>query len=236
VGVGVNWRKIAGKIRSSFRYLWESNSFGQEFREIHAAWLVQREGNQSGAGEAGVGEGEGTEGMVVAEVTAEIETPIAFVSRDLPAVETGTDIRPSTSQGGVWPSYGSFVDITATAVSSPTLSISTVSDLTPTELGEETEYIGEQTTTRHDTFYFKDGNVEIVCGDTVFRVHSTIITLSSPKLREMLSPTTLLNAPTPEGCPRISFADSAEDFAVLLKMICTPGYAPPPPLDVGFLN
>ena len=207
---------------------WESNPFGQEFREIYAAWLVQRERNQGDVEETEVGEVEVTEDMVAAEVTAEIETPIAFASRDLPTVETGTNIRPSTLQGDVWPSSGSFVNILATASSSPTLSISTVSDLTPTELGEETERTREQTTTPHDMFYFGDGNVEIVCGDTVFRVHSIIITLSSPKLREVLSPIALFNAPTPEGCPRFVFADSAEDFAVLLKMICTPGYTPLP--------
>jgi len=179
-----------------------------------------------------VGEGEGTEDVIAVGITAEIETPIAFVPRDLPAVETGTEIRPSILRGDVWSSSGSFVNIPATATSSPTLSISTVSDLTPTELDEGTEYTGEQTTTRHDMFYFEDGNVEIVCGDTVFRVHSTIITLSSPKLRDMLSPTALLNAPTPGGCPRIIFTDSAEDFAVLLKMICTRGT----PLDVDFLG
>jgi hypothetical protein len=77
---------------------------------------------------------------------------------------------------------------------------------------------------RHGTFYLEDGNVEIVCGHTVFRVYSPVVSFSSSKLRDMLSPATLLNAPMPEGCPRIAFADSAEDFEVLLKMIHTPGY------------
>ena len=195
----------------------ESNLFGQEFREIHAAWLDQRGENQSNAEEAEVNEGEEGEGVVAAEATAEVETPIAFAPHDLPTAETDTDIHSSILQGDVWPFSGASVNIPSTAPSSPTFSISTVSDLTPTELGEE------QTITRHDTFYFEDGNVEIVCGETVFRIHSTIISFSSPKFRDMLSPTALLNAPTPEGCPRIIFADSAEDFAVLLKMIYTPG-------------
>jgi hypothetical protein len=39
----------------------------------------------------------------------------------------------------------------------------------------------------------------------------------------------------PEGCPRVVFKDSAEDFAVLLKMIYTPGYVPPP-FDVSSVN
>ena len=117
---------------------------------------------------------------------------------------------------------GTCVNIPATAISSPALSFSTVSDLTPTEFGE-IERSEEQTTTPHNTFYFDDGNVEIVCGNTVFRVHSTIISFVSTKLRDILSPLTLLNSSMSGGRPRITVSDSAEDFAVPLKMIYTPG-------------
>lgn len=119
------------------------------------------------------------------------------------------------------------VNIPATAISSPALSCSTVSDLTPTEFGE-IEHSEEQTTAPHDIFYFEDGNMEIVCGDTVFRVHFTIISFASTKLLDILSPLTL-NASTPEGRHRITLSDSVEDFAVLLKMIYTPGWASFPP-------
>jgi len=51
----------------------------------------------------------------------------------------------------------------------------------------------------------------------------------------MLSSSALLSAPMSEGCPRVVFKDSAEDFGVLLKMIYTPGHVPPP-LDVGPVN
>ena len=132
------------------------------------------------------------------------------------------------------PSSQTFTDVPVSSFSSPTFSISTVSDLTPTEL--EIGHSEEQATTRHDTFYFEDGNVEIVCGDTVFRVHSTTISFSSPKLRDILSPSSiLLNASMPEGCPRVAFTDNTEDFAVLLKMIYTPGWVYPP-LDLGSMD
>ena len=165
--------------------------------------------------------------MLATEAPAEIKTPVAFVPRDLPTAAVDTDISLSIPHD-VEPSSDTFLNISSTALSSPTLSISTISDLTPTELGEEIEHCGEQMAARHETLYFEDGNVEIVCGDTVFRVHSTIISFSSSKLRDILSPSTLLNAPTPGGCPRVVFKDSAEDFAVLLKMIYIPGYVPPP--------
>ena len=170
-----------------------------------------------------------------AELPAEAETPVVFATKDLPADTIDIRLPSSILQDisfpsvlhGVQSSSETFVDIPAGTISSPTLSISTISDLTPTELGEEIEHKGEeqeeQTTTRHDTFYFEDGNVEIVCGHTLFRVHSTIISFSSSKLRDILSPLALLHAPTPEGRPRIIISESAKDFGTLLKMIYTPG-------------
>ena len=120
-------------------------------------------------------------------------------------------------------SSDTLIDAQVLTPSSPTLSVSTISDLTPSELGAEG--IGaEHMLTHHKSFYLEDGNVEIVCGHTIFRIHSSIVSSSSPRLRDMLSPSALLNAPTPGGCPRISSSDSAEDFAVLLKMVITPGY------------
>jgi len=173
-----------------------------------------------------------------AELPAEAETPVAFATQDLPADTIDIRLPSSILQNDSFPSvlHGAesssetFVDIPAGTISSPTLSISTISDLTPTEFGEEIERTGEkaaeeedQTITHHDTFYFEDGNVEIVCGHTLFRVHSTIISFSSSKLRDILSPPALLHAPAPEGRPRIIISESTKDFGILLKMIYTPG-------------
>jgi hypothetical protein len=170
---------------------------------------------------------------VTAGFPAEVETPVVFVPQDLPPVAIDIGIPSSTSQAIEPPSTlydvesfpETFVEVSTGTPSSPTLSISTISDLTPTELDEDIgEGSGERMLTRHDTFYFEDGNVEVVCGDTVFRVHSAVVSFSSPKLRDMLSPSTLLNAPMPEGCPRIIVKDTSEDFSVLLKIISTPGW------------
>jgi hypothetical protein len=173
----------------------------------------------------------------------EVETPVASATQDLPATNIDVD-TPSSALQELEPLSlfqdvefcpDTVTDIRASTVSSPTLSISTVSDLTPTELGEIEEDDGKHVSIFHETFYLEDGNVEIVCGQTIFRVHSSIVSFSSPNLRDMLSSSTLLNAPTPEGCPRVVFKDSAEDFAVLLKMIYTPGYVPHP-FDVSSVS
>ena len=146
----------------------------------------------------------------------EADTPVAFVPHDLPGAHVGVDGNSSPSQS---------TDSSPSTVSSPTLSAFTTSDSTPTGSSKVTvEGSSEKTptVTHHETFYFEDGNVEIMCGHTTFRVHSPIVSFSSPRLRAMLSNLTP-NAPTPEGCPRVVFEDTAEDFAVLLKMVYTPG-------------
>ena len=200
----------------------------QELREFHATWLKQRKEEQRN--DAGVREpkGERKNCTMTTEVPAEVETPVTFASENLPAttIDVPSSILRSIMSPSILQDAESFsetrVNILATAISSPTLSLSTISDLTPTEFGniEDSE---EQTIAPHDTFYFEDGDLEIVCGDTIFRVHLTIISFASTKLRDIFSPLTLLNTPMPEGRPRIAVSDSAEDFAVLLKMIYTPG-------------
>ncbi|KAF9646652.1 hypothetical protein BDM02DRAFT_2983215 [Thelephora ganbajun] len=192
----------------------------QALREVHATWLKQKnEEGQKDTVETEERERE-EEGEVAAEIFRGVETPVALAPQDL---STTIDIGISSP---IFQGIESFSDTSTddrtTTTSSPTLSISTVSDLTSTELDED---IGEERIpAHHEMFYLEDGNVEIVCGHTIFRVHSPIVSFSSPNLRGILSPSTLLNAPTPEGCPRIVFEDSAEDFAVLLKMIYTPGF------------
>lgn len=164
--------------------------------------------------------------------TAEVATPPAFVPQDLPAAHISIDIPPPALQDtglvsvlrSVESSPDSFVDVHISATSSPTLSISTISDLTPTELDDDIgEGGGAQTNIHHDTFYFEDGNVEIVCGNTVFRVHSTIISFASPKLRDIFSRMPHAHTQMSGRYPRVIFDDSVEDFSVLLKLIYTPG-------------
>ena len=205
----------------------------QELHEIHAAW-IQRKAEQSDPREIEEHRGGIEEDPPATEISAEVKTPVAFVPQDLPVATIGIeipssilqDIEPSSVFSGGDPSLDTFISIPSGAIS-PTLSISTVSDLTPTELGEEIDYNEKQTAARHDTLYFEDGNVEIACGDTLFRVHSSVLSLSSSKLREIVAQPALVDAPTPEGHPRVTVSDSAEDFTILLKTIYTPWLASP---------
>lgn len=161
---------------------------------------------------------------------------MTFVPRDLPAATVGIALPSYILEDIKFPSVlchveslsETFVNVPAGTIPSPESSIFTISDLASTELCEEIEHGEQEAIVLHDTFYFEDGNVEIVCGHTLFRVHSTIVSFSSPKLRDVLSPSALLHSPTPQGRPRVSIRESAEDFGTLLKMVYTPGWVPLP--------
>ena len=76
--------------------------------------------------------------------------------------------------------------------------------------------------TPHDTFYLDDGGVEVLCGKTLFRVHSSVLSFHSPVLREIFSPANLVAAESPNGCPRIVSSDIPVDFATFLKIVYLP--------------
>ena len=183
---------------------------------------MQRREEQKDSREAEENRGGGGEDVMTGGAPTEVKTPVTFPPQDLPIATIGIEVPSSVSTSGESWLEASTDDLSN--ATSPTLTISTVSDLTSTEFDEETERCSEkQTTTRHDTLFFEDGNVEIACEDTIFRVHSSVVSFSPSELREVLSQQALVDAPTPEGRPRIAVSDSVEDFAILLKMIYTPG-------------
>ena len=82
--------------------------------------------------------------------------------------------------------------------------------------------LGPETITPHDTFYLDDGSVEVLCGTTLFRVHTSALSFHSPVLRQMFSQANLTAAESPNGCPRIVSSGTATDFATLLKVVYLP--------------
>ena len=125
---------------------------------------------------------------------------------------------------------------------SPSISIATLSDFTIADASDGESYVeptnadtsddepptDPTAVTPHQTFYLEDGNVEVLCGNTLFRVHTTILSFHSPALRRMFAQTNLVTAESPNGCPRILSSDAPKDFATLLKMIYLPGSVAPP--------
>ena len=108
---------------------------------------------------------------------------------------------------------------------SPSISVSSLSDFTIADTSDDESPIDPTTITPHNTFYLEDGNIEVLCGNTLFRVHTSILSFHSPALRRMLAQASLASAESPNGCPRILSSDPPRDFTTLLKMIYLPGYA-----------
>ena len=92
------------------------------------------------------------------------------------------------------------------------------------DTSDEEHPIDPTAITPHETFYLEDGNGEVLCGRTLFRVHTTVLSFHSPTLRRMFAQTNLAAAESPNGCPRIPASDTPQDFAALLKTIYLPGF------------
>ena len=123
-------------------------------------------------------------------------------------------------------------------IQSPSISIATLSDFTiadtsddessinPTivDASDDDPPIDPTVITPHGIFYLEDGNAEVLCGNTLFRVHPTILSFHSSTLCQMFAQTNLKVAESPNGCPRIQCSDTPNDFATLLKVVYLPGY------------
>ena len=109
-------------------------------------------------------------------------------------------------------------------IQSPSISIATLSDFTLPGTSDDDSHVDLTAPAPHETFYLEDGNVEVLCGNALFRVHTSILSFHSPVLHRTFAQASLAAAESPNGCPRILSSDTATDFAILLKMIYLPGY------------
>jgi hypothetical protein len=108
---------------------------------------------------------------------------------------------------------------------SMSISIATLSNFTIADTSDDEDPLDSTIITSHDTFYLEDGNVEVLCGNTLFRIHAGTVSFHSPVLGQMFTKANLADAESPNGCPRISSSDTAMDFTTLLKVIYLPAYA-----------
>ena len=166
-------------------------------------------------------------------------TPVA-ISQGLPTRELEPQIPQSPPLESVAaPESDAIPASPVTPVTqSPSISIATLSDFaiadtfddefptdpTIADASDDTPPTDPMAATTHEAFYLEDGNVEVLCGDTLFRVHTTILSFHSPALRRIFAHTNLAMAESPNGCPRILSSDTPKDFATLLKMIYLPGF------------
>jgi len=193
-----------------------------------------------GSGLAGVNQNDPTVTLVV--------TSLGLPSRDLePRIIQSRPLEPQTPQIPRTPPLEQ-VAVTeidtvpaspATAVTrSPSISITNLSHFTIADASDDSTTAGASdgelpldptAVVPHKTFYLEDGNVEVLCGNTLFRVTASALSFHSPALRQMFAPTSLVVAESPNGCPRILSSDTAKDFATLLKAAYLPEFVVLPP-------
>jgi len=127
-------------------------------------------------------------------------------------------------------------------IHSPSFSIATFSDFTIADASDDESAIDSSiadasddelpidptATIQHKIFYLEDGNAEVFCENTLFRVHTSVLSMRSPALRRMFAQDSLAAAELPNGCPRILSSDTATDFTTLLKVIYLPECVPLP--------
>ena len=166
-------------------------------------------------------------------------TPVA-TSLGLPNRDTEPQIpQPPPPEPVTVPETSTIPEYPVTpVVQSPSISIATLWDFTIADASDDESPTSPTFTdasddepppdptaiTPHETFYLDDGNVEVLCGNTLFRVHVSTLSFHSPALRRMFAQTNLAAAESPNGCPRIPSSDTAKDFSTLLKMIYLPGF------------
>ena len=181
----------------------------------------------SGLGPTGVNQGDTAATPVALSLGLPNRDPEPQIPPPLPLESVTTLVPETTPESPV-----------TSVTQSPSISIATLSDFrtadttddefpidpTPTDTSDEEPPIDHMAIAQHNTFYLEDGNVEVLCGNSLFRVHTTILSFHSPALRRIFAQTNLAAAESPNGCPRILSSDTAKDFATLLKMIYFPGF------------
>jgi hypothetical protein len=156
--------------------------------------------------------GRDQEGLRTTPVTTLLGLPNVDLEPHLRPVEPVTAAETETVPG-------------SPVTQSPSISIATLSDFTTAADTSDAEFSVDPTAiSTHDTFYLEDGNVEVLCGITLFRIHTSVLSFHSPSLRQIFSQANLASAESPNGCPRILSSDTTVDFTTLLKIVYLPGY------------
>lgn len=71
----------------------------------------------------------------------------------------------------------------------------------------------------HEEFWFDDGNIVLVAGNTAFRVYRGLLSAHSTVFSDMFEASSPMDGETLEGCPVVRLSDSAQDLAHLLKIL-----------------
>lgn len=78
---------------------------------------------------------------------------------------------------------------------------------------------GESQYARDDEFWFADGSIVLVAGNTTFRVYHGILATNSVVFHDMLQFPQPPTMPSLSGCPTLEISDSPTDLKHLLRVL-----------------
>lgn len=78
---------------------------------------------------------------------------------------------------------------------------------------------GESRYARDDEFWFADGSIVLVAGNTTFRVYHGILATNSVVFHDMVQLPQPLTTPSLDGCPILDISDSPADLKHLLRVL-----------------
>ena len=85
--------------------------------------------------------------------------------------------------------------------------------------------VGPTVVIPHEILYLDDGDVDMLCRITLFRVIVSALSLHSPALRQLFARTNPATAESPNRLlSRILSPDTTNDFAKLIKVVYHPGF------------
>ncbi len=72
---------------------------------------------------------------------------------------------------------------------------------------------------QHDEFWFDDGNLVLVAGDTAFRIYRGLLTMQSRIFENVFVSGSSCSNELLDGCPVVDLSDSPEDLVHLLRVL-----------------
>jgi BTB/POZ domain len=80
-----------------------------------------------------------------------------------------------------------------------------------------------QAISRHPEFWFTDGSVVVIVGNTAFRIHKSILVKHSGVFSDLFAiPQPQDDTDSMEGCPVVHLPDALSDFIDVMKTLYQP--------------
>ena len=77
---------------------------------------------------------------------------------------------------------------------------------------------------KDEEFWFDDGNIVIIAGDTAFRLYQGVLSSVSPAFKNLFSDARPEDTDTMDGCPIVRLYDSPTELRHFFRLIAKPSF------------